>query len=482
MTERQGRLVHRRTDLAQTRLHRLQTDGEKAHQIGKHQGEQAAAEQQPRRYTEPVSHARIQGIVEGRQRDHHAHRDDGSRHRVAQRRETRRKMQVARRQQTLAVSEQQGQQQGEQGGNARQQQAVPDQAQEGGIDHFLPGQPRPVAQQQGGHDKAQQHRQGAGHKGGNRPYPAQRVFRQAAVAPAGVMIAGLPPGQPLQQHQGENEQQQQRRKSRRGQRIAHAEPGTKDAGGEYRQTEIGHGAVVGQGFHQGQRQARNQRRPRQRQGHAKETAPGAATQGPAHLEHADGLFEKGGPRQQIDIGIEHQGQHHDGAAERADLGKGIVAVAPAGPFPQQGLHRPGEIQQAGITVGDDVGRYGQRHQQGPGEKPLAGKPAHGRQPGRGNADQQHAKPYAQGQPGGIDQVFRQHGLLQMLPVVAGRFQQVGRYGQNRQTHGQGQQQQAGAQQAPAQSHGRATTGIHWFRSVIGKKIPAPVPSASRLGP
>ena len=59
------------------------------------------------------------------------------------------------------------------------------------------------------------------------------------------------------------------------------------------------------------------------------------------------------------------------------------------------MQRPGEIEQAGIGIGHDIGRHGERQQQGPFEKACAGKPAHRHQPRGGDAQHQHQEADAQ---------------------------------------------------------------------------------------
>jgi hypothetical protein len=230
------------------------------------------------------------------------------------------------------------------------------------------------------------------------------------VAAGGVVIARLAPRPALQHDQQEHEAHHQRRELRRRRGVAEPEPGAEDAGGEGRHAEILHRAVVRQRLHQRQRQAGDHRRARQRQRDAEESGPGARAQGAADLEHADGLLQEGGARQQIHVGIQHQRQHDDGAAQRADLRKPVVTVGPAEQLAQPGLHRTGEIQHAGVGVGDDVGRHGHGQQQRPFEHAPARELAHGTQPGAGHAAEQGARAHAQQQQHRVGDVVLKDGV------------------------------------------------------------------------
>ncbi len=147
---------------------------------------------------------------------------------------------------------------------------------------------------------------------------AQLEARQRPVARGRVRIARPPARPALDRQQREHEQQQDDGDLRGRDRIAHAAPHPEDPGRERVDPEIGDGAVVVQRLHQRQRDARHDRRPRQRQRDAAKAAPRRAAEGAAHFQHAHRLLQERGARQQIDVGIEHQHQHQDGAGQRAD--------------------------------------------------------------------------------------------------------------------------------------------------------------------
>ena len=158
-------------------------------------------------------------------------------------------------------------------------------------------------------------------------------------------------------------------------------------------------------------------------GRATEKKPrqGPRPERPAGLQHAHRLFQEGGPRQQIHVGIEDQGHHRDGAAERPDLGKPVVALTgPCEGFAQDPLHRSRVLEYVGVDVGDDVGRHGHGQKQGPFEEAPPRKSAHGDQPGGADPDDQGPEADTGGEAEGGAHVERQDGRRQVPPnVVSG---------------------------------------------------------------
>jgi hypothetical protein len=95
---------------------------------------------------------------------------------------------------------------------------------------------------------------------------------------------------------------------------------------------------------------------------------------------------------------------------------------------QRRLQRPGRLQEIGVGIGHDVGGKGQRQDQRPFEDPAQGKTAHGDQPGRRDPDDRHTGTHAEGEHHGVEEVFRQYGLREMLPGAASGPQHVREYG------------------------------------------------------
>ena len=276
-------------------------------------------------------------------------------------------------------------------------------------------------QHAGGQEESEQHRDQAGRGGQGGTAAAQAVAGQGLVLGRGVMEALLAPGKALGQYQDHHEEQQHRGQLGRPGDVVHVHPDVEDAQREgVDGKEIDRAEIV-QRLHQDQRQADHDARPGQRQGDKKETLPGPPAQHPAGLQHAHRLLDKGGPGEQIDIGVEHQRHHGGGAAQRADLGEPVVAPGgPAENLAQRPLRRAGIFQDIGVDVSDDVGRHGHREQQGPFENAPPGKAAHGHQPGPADADQQRAQANPQHQLQGRGDVARQHRRGQVRPDVVAR--------------------------------------------------------------
>ena len=379
-------IVHAVGDLGQARLDGVEGDRQEPHQIGENYRGDGAGQQKPGGDPEGGSHPRVHRIVHPGEGQQHSDRDHRAGDRVAHARDPCREHHGFRRAQSEAIGHQDRDSDGQHGGRGRQGKAIERQAREPRVDHLArafhgPGQERPAGQQE-----PQEDRQKAGRKRECRPEPAQPVARQRPIADRGVMKTGAPPRPPLQQDEGEDEQQEYRRELGRRGRFAHAQPGPVNAGGEGVDGEVLDRAEIVQGLHERQRQAGDDTRPGQRQGDGEEAPPRPAAERPADLEHAYRLLEEGGPRQQVDVGIEHQRHHGDRAAQGPDLGEPVVLPRPPGGLSQRRLHRSGELEQAGVGIGDDIGRHGHRHQQRPLHGSATGKTAHGHQPGRPDPD------------------------------------------------------------------------------------------------
>ncbi len=440
-------VVHRQLDIGETGLDRLDRNRQKAHQVGEHDRDQTAGQQQPGGDTELLAHPAVERVVEPRERDDHADRDDGAGQRVAGGDDANRRIDRRRAEQALAVGQKQRDDNREQRGRQRQRDRVEREADEARVDHLRMGFDRPQRELRRRYEEAEGQRQEAQREGGRRAPAPQAVLRQVAVAVGRVVILRLAPRRALDDDQRKHEQQQDRGELGRRGGVAETEPGAEDAGGEHVEPEVGHGAVVRQRLHQRQRQAGDDRRTRQRQRDAEKARPDRAAERAADLEHAHRLFEKRGAREQVDVGIQHQRQHRHRAAERLDLGKIVIAVAPAEGLAQRALQRAGEIEQPGIGIGDDVTRKRERQQQRPAEQSLAGKYADARQPGAGDADQQRAAADAEHQQRRVEQVLGQHRVDEVLPDIVGRMQDEARDREDRQAEQRGDQHDSGRPQA-----------------------------------
>ena len=178
-----------------------------------------------------------------------------------------------------------------------------------------------------------------------------------------------------------------------------------------------HGAEIGDGLHHGEDRAAGDRRPREPQADPEKGAPGSVSHRARREIGCGRLAQERRPCQQKDIGIEHEDQHQRSAAERADLGKPVVARSPAGDGPQRRLHRPRMIEQVGIGIGQHIGREGQRQRQHDFEDAAAGKAAHRDQPGRPRSRRRRADPDIEGKLHRVPDVTRQDRVPQPEPRV-----------------------------------------------------------------
>ena len=231
---------------------------------------------------------------------------------------------------------------------AGQHEAVARQRQETLAELRVPVAQRHPEQQHGRQQETEQQRQQAGERRQQAAETGQAGAGLRAIAPGRVVVAGAAARDALDHQQEQHEGEQHGRQLRGGDAVAEREPGAVNAGGKGVDREIGDRAVVGQRFHQRQRDAGGDRRSGQRQRHREERPPRAHAQRPRRLEHAAGPFEEGGAGEQVDIGIEHADEHQHRPRQRADVGKPVVAVLPAEGFAQRRLQRPDELQEVGI--------------------------------------------------------------------------------------------------------------------------------------
>ena len=232
--------------------------------------------------------------------------------------------------------------------------------------------------------------------------------------PASVMLC---------HHQHSDEQEQESGKLHGGITVAEREPGAEDAGSEGGDAEIVHHAVVGDGFHERERQPSGNGGPRGRQGDAVEGTARRCPEHPRRLEHRRRLRREGGSGEEIDIGVENQSEHDGGAAKRAHRRKEIVARLPAGDVTQRGLHGAGIFEQVRIDIRHHIGRRRQRQRQRPSQPAPPRKLLRGHHPRRADANHSGQHPNAQHQQRGVGEVVRQHRGAQVRPRLARRQEQ-----------------------------------------------------------
>jgi hypothetical protein len=244
--------------------------------------------------------------------------------------------------------------------------------------------------------------------------PSGEHLARSATPAAAVVVAGAAPADALQQDQQGDKAEQSSGKLRRGNSVAQRKPRAVDAGGKRLHREVGHGAVIGQRLHQGQRHSRRDGRARQRNRDAPEALPGTEAERARRLDHAAGAFEEGGAHQQVDVGIEHAGKQHDGAAQRTHVGKPVVAL-----FQPKLSRRP--VCRGRQTAGN---RYRCRPAHRPASPSAAAGPIprcagrenrSGHQPGGAGAHRRDTEADAEAEPDRIRHVLRKNGRQQMAP-------------------------------------------------------------------
>ena len=288
--------------------------------------------------------------------------------------------------------------------------------------------------------KAEKDGQQTGNKGQKLPSRPHLVTADRLIPPC---MMKLPPTaiETFQQDQRKHENHQDRGQLRRSGWLPKAKPGAVDAGREGINCKILDRAEVTQRFHQGKGNPSNNGRPRERQGNSEETAPRPAPKGPPDFQRGNGLIDKGGAAHKIDIWIQYQTEHQDGAAKAAHRRKPVIRPRPAKGIPKGSLHRSGKIKHPRIGVGDDIGRHGKRQEQRPTEYASSRKIAHGDQPRRPHPDQQDKHRHPKRKKDGIGQINRQDRTGQMSPDIAGRNKNITKHHQHRQGEDQRQDKQ-----------------------------------------
>ncbi|MNF50906.1 hypothetical protein D3C84_322130 [compost metagenome] len=221
-----------------------------------------------------------------------------------------------------------------------------------------------------------------------------------------------PPGTALAIQQHHHHQQQQAGQLRRARQAEEAVPGLVDRRGEGVEVEHRYRTEVRQRLHQGQGHARADGRARHGQGHVPERLPRRLAQHPRRLHQALALGQERRARQQVDIGIEHQHQHQDHATGGAHPWQ---SQATAQPFPQQGLHRSGKIQQADEDERQHVGRDRKRQHQRPIQPAASGELAQTGQPRQAHTQQRDTHADAEDQGQGVAQQPWHLGVPQVGP-------------------------------------------------------------------
>jgi hypothetical protein len=168
--------------------------------------------------------------------------------------------------------------------------------------------------------------------------------------------------------------------AQRAAQIVQPAPAAEDARGKGAHPEVFHGAVVVEGLHGQQQRTTGNGRPRQGQCDAAEAAWRGGPQHAGGIQLAAHALGERGARGQVDVGEEHQRQHHGKSGQAHDIGPETqVRFGPAGQFASG-------TQQRRVGVCAYVGGQREGHHQGPAEEAAARKAELRNEPGRWHRD------------------------------------------------------------------------------------------------
>ncbi|MNN24300.1 hypothetical protein D3C81_1377300 [compost metagenome] len=267
--------------------------------------------------------------------------------------------------------------------------------------------PEPHQQLQQRDDEGTGKHQQAPATGRQRLDPAQVVQRLAARTL--IAAAHGATGTALAVEHQHHRQQQQTGQLRGTRQAEEAIPGLVDRRGEGVEVEHRHRTEIGQGFHQGQGDTGADSRTGHRQRHPPERLQRRMPKHPRRFHQAFALSQEGGACKQVNVGVEHQHQNDDhptgGTYPRQ-------AHRPE-PFTQQGLHRPGKVQQADEDECQHIGRNGERQHQRPVQPAPPGEFAEAGKPGQADPQYGDADAYAQHQGQGVAEQAAHLGVEQV---------------------------------------------------------------------
>ena len=183
-------------------------------------------------------------------------------HRVAQPRQVGGDPGPAARAQPLVDADDDGGAERDHGGGSGQRDRDADEADVTAAEQVLLGPEPHDEEDHRWQQEAKQHRRGAEREGERGTQPGELRRRHLHVAFAGVVVLRLAAGGPLGHGQHQGEGQQAERELGGGGPVGHGEPAGVNAGGEGLDTEIGHGAEIGDRLHHRQQHAAGDGRAR----------------------------------------------------------------------------------------------------------------------------------------------------------------------------------------------------------------------------
>ena len=383
-TQAQRRVRGRGTETGQARVDALVAEGEEANQVGVEDPGHRAGGEQPGASGRPE---RLQPVVQACGHHQHPDPENDAGNGVADCRQRGREAHQRTRSHPPSVHHHQRDRRAARRRHHGQQQAVPQVLGEAG---GAAGAATRVADRPG---RQPQHREtdgggqdrGAGAGGREGPAAAQRHGRQSVAGAAVAIEPGAAAQSPLRGEHEQREQQHDGRESGRGLPVEGALPHLVDAHRDGLHVEVLHRGEVGQGLHQNQRESRGECRSGQRRDDPP-SGPGVpGTERAGRLVAGRRLLGQRGAGEQVDVGVEAQRQHDDGAAERAGLGE---PGGGAEQRPPRGLHRADVVNDGQEREAQDVGGHRQREHQQPGEQPPPREAVRGHQPGQPAAEEQ----------------------------------------------------------------------------------------------
>ncbi len=147
---------------------------------------------------------------------------------------------------------------------------------------------------------------------------AQPQRRHEVAAGRHLRVPGATARQPLEHQERERHGHEQRGELHGRVAVERLEPDAVDRVGEGADAEQVDGAEVGERLHQRERHAAEDRRPRQRDPDPQDRPRARHAEPARRLDQRARLAQERGARQQIHVRVEHEREHHDGAARRAD--------------------------------------------------------------------------------------------------------------------------------------------------------------------
>ncbi len=219
-----------------------------------------------------------------------------------------------------------------------------------------------------------------------------------------------------------HDRQHETRQLRGAGEAAAVEPGREHRDRERANAEIFAGADVVQRFQRHQRCADRERGTCHRQRDAPEDGPASGAERLRGLGELRALELEHRARRKIDVRIEHQRDHDDGAGQRAQIGKHAHRVLQRQPDRKRPVDQAERLEQIDIDVSREIGRDRERQRHQPEQHLPAAEFMQRDRPRRAGADRERQGADAAEQERGVEKTPRQHIFDEGLPDVRRRLQ------------------------------------------------------------